>query len=75
MTNSGSEKVVGYVLTIDSGNGWMFLGTDLTEVSSAFACELEGYQGLSIDEIPSFKIEPREFTLDELKNMPEFPGW
>lgn len=73
----GSAKVIGYVLLRPAtDSAWMYAGETPDEVAATLRCEIEpDCDGLSIDEREKIVIEPREFTRDEIENMPDFDGW
>ena len=70
------NRVLGFVLKRETcGEQWLYLGSSPDEVGKSLAGELQGDEGLSIDEMDKFTIEPRLFTPKELAEMPEFEGW
>lgn len=68
-------KVIGYVMTLDGAGPFMFLGCTPEEVGASVTGEFRGHLGEALDGIGTYTIEAREFTRDEIDNMPEFPGW
>lgn len=75
MNTESNATVIGYVMTRSCCSGWMFLGTEPTEVAGAIAEELRGFQEMGLQDIDDITIEAREFTQSDIDNMPEFQGW
>ena len=69
------QKIRAYVLTRPDCPGWMFAGVNRHELANTLVAELDPDDELSAQEFGGIYIETREFTQDEIDNMPEFPGW
>ena len=72
------SKVIGYVIKRKGyGDTWLFAGTTAKDVARTLEEEvdLDIVEGFDLSERETFIIEPREFSQEELDNMPDFEGW
>lgn len=72
---SDEKTILGYVMTMGDDGTWMYCGRTPEEVGNTVCGEFQGHDGLKIDEIEEYHIEPRMFSQKELDEMPDFPGW
>lgn len=71
-----SGKIIGYRLVREDNSGiWLHAGTTAKDVVAIVQSEIEANEGLSVDELYSFMIEPYETTQEEIDSLPEFKGW
>lgn len=74
-TVEDDRTVVGYVMTMEGGSGWMYLGENPDEVANSIRGEFQGHEGLPAVEISDYHIKAKKFSRKEIDEMPEFTGW
>ena len=70
-----SNKLLGYKLNLSGFGQYMFAGVKIEEILDCVRNEIEGCEGLDVDERPVITLTPMEITEEEIENMPEFQGW
>ena len=59
----------------DCGGRWLFAGTTPEQVAEVVKAEIDGNEGLPVDECSQFVIEAYETTESEIEALSEFDGW
>lgn len=67
--------MIAYKLKRKNVGGWIGGLVTPKQVSECIANEICSDEGLTIEELDTFIIEPYETTQEEIDSLPEFAGW